>query len=120
MIYRNDKAIYVKMADAISGDILSDRYHTDDRLPSVRELAVQFEVNINTALRTMELLQRDEIVYQKRGIGYFVSQGAKRKIGNARRKEFMESTMPEFFRQMKLLGIGMDEVNQAWAQTEDH
>ena len=68
MIYQNEKAIYVKIADRLCDDILSGKYKEEERVPSIRELAAEYEVNTNTVLRTFEILQRDEIIYQKRGI----------------------------------------------------
>jgi DNA-binding transcriptional regulator YhcF (GntR family) len=73
MISSQEKTIFGKLAYQICEEILEGKYHSEDRIPSVRDLAETFEVNYNTILRAMELLQREEIVYQKRGIGYFVS-----------------------------------------------
>jgi DNA-binding transcriptional regulator YhcF (GntR family) len=50
------------------------------------------------------------VIYNKRGLGYFVTKGAKKQILKARKKEFMKERLPEFFRQMKLLGINKEEV----------
>ena len=80
MIYQNERAIYVKIADRVCDDILSGKYQEDERVPSVRDQAAEYEVNTNTVLRTFDILQRDEIIYQKRGIGVFVSPGARHKI----------------------------------------
>lgn len=63
MIYQNERAIYVKIADRVCDDILSGKYQEDERVPSVRELAAEYEVNTNTVLRTFDILQRDEIIY---------------------------------------------------------
>ena len=83
MIYQNERAIYVKIADRLCDDILSGKYKEEERVPSIRELAAEYEVNTNTVLRTFDILQRDEIIYQKRGIGVFVSHGALRRIRSA-------------------------------------
>ena len=88
MIYQNERAIYVKIADRVCDDILSGKYQEDERVPSVRELAAEYEVNTNTVLRTFDILQRDDIIYQRRGIGVFVSPGARHKIRIARKQEF--------------------------------
>ena len=102
------------MADRLCDEILSGVYKDDDRIPSVREYAVLLEVNTNTAVKAYEQLAREEIIYNKRGLGYFVSQGAKEEIQKARKKEFMEQKLPELFRNMNLLGIGIGEVDEAW------
>lgn len=114
MIYYSDKALFVKIAERLCDDILADRYREGDRVPSVRELAAEYEVNTNTALRAFEVLQRDDILLQQRGIGMQVARGAKRKILNARKKEFMQSELPDFLRRLDLLGLSIDDVSQAW------
>lgn len=117
MIFTNDKAIYIQMADRLCDEILSGTYKDDDRIPSVREYAVLLEVNTNTAVKAYEQLAREEIIYNKRGLGYFVTPGAKKQIMKARKQEFMKERLPELFRQMQLLGITLEDVKSAYAAT---
>ena len=77
MIFNNDKPIYLQMADRLSDEILAGTYHDDERIPSVREYAVLLQVNTNTAVKAYEELARNEIIYNRRGLGYFVTKGAK-------------------------------------------
>ena len=114
MIFNNDKAIYMQMADRLCDEIISGKYQEDERIPSVREYAVLLQVNTNTAMKAYDQLARDEIIYNKRGLGYFVKSGAKQKIMTARRSEFMEQHLPELFRNMQLLGIDINDVTTAW------
>ena len=110
MTFTNDKAIYIQMADRLCDEILADKYKDDDRIPSVREYAVMLEVNANTAVKAYDELSRANIIYNKRGSGYFVTPGAKERILDERRREFMDNKLPELFRQMKLLGIKKVEI----------
>ena len=80
----------------------------------MREYAVLLEVNTNTAVKAYDELARANIIYNKRGLGYFVTPGAKKKILRERKKEFMQERLPELFRQMQLLGIDIKEVDEAW------
>jgi len=114
MIFTNDKAIYVQMADRLCDEILAGTYKADDRIPSVREYAVMLEVNTNTAVKTYELLAREGVIYNKRGLGYFVHPDAREQILERRRKEFRSQTLPEMFRQMRLLGIDISEIDSEW------
>ena len=114
MTFTNDKAIYLQMADRLCDEILAGRYKEDDRIPSVREYAVMLEVNANTAVKAYDELARANIIYNKRGLGYFVSPGAKEQILTERRRDFMDNRLPELFRQMRLLGIGFTEIKNAW------
>ena len=72
------------------------------------------EVNTNTALKTYDELARANIIYKKRGLGYFVTPGAREQIMQERRRVFKEQQLPELFRQMRLLGVSMEEVVKAW------
>ncbi len=114
MTFNNDKAIYLQMADRLCDQILAGDYGDDARIPSVREYAVLLQVNTNTAMKAYDQMARDEIIYNKRGLGYFVTPGAREKILAARRKDFMEQQLPELFRNMKLLGIDIKDVEKAW------
>ena len=117
MTFSNDKAIYIQMADRLCDEILSGRYKDDDRIPSVREYAVLLEVNTNTAVKAYEQLAREEIIYNKRGLGYFVTTGAKKQILKARKQEFMKEKLPELFRQMRLLDISITDITTVWEKT---
>lgn len=112
--FNNDKAIYLQMADRLCDEILAGTYGADGRIPSVREYAVMLEVNTNTAVKAYDALARDGIIYNRRGLGYFVSPTARDTIMQSRRREFIDRTLPEMFRNMRLLDIGMDEVVERW------
>ena len=119
MTFTNDKAIYIQMADRLCDEILADKYKDDDRIPSVREYAVMLEVNANTVVKAYDELSRANIIYNKRGLGYFVTPGAKKQILKERKQEFMKERLPELFRQMQLLGITLEDVKSAYDATFD-
>jgi len=119
MTFTNDKAIYIQMADRLCDEILADKYKDDDRIPSVREYSVLLEVNTNTAVKAYDELARANIIYNKRGLGYFVTPGAKKQILKARKTEFMKERLPELFRQMRLLDISIDDVTEAFKGLQD-
>ena len=112
MTFSNDKAIYMQMADRLCDEILSGTYKDDDRIPSVREYAVMLEVNTNTAVKAYDELSRANIIYIKRGLGYFVTKGAKEQILKERRQIFLKERLPELFRQMSLLDITISDVTK--------
>jgi DNA-binding transcriptional regulator YhcF (GntR family) len=119
MTFSNDKPIYIQMADRLMDEILSGKYKDDDRIPSVREYSVLLEVNTNTAVKAYEQLAREEIIYNKRGLGYFVTKGAKKQILKARKQEFMKERLPELFRQMQLLDITIEDVEEAYKSLQN-
>lgn len=116
MTFTNEKAIFLQMADRLCDEILAGTYRSDDRIPSVREYAVMLGVNTNTAVKTYELLAREGVIYNRRGMGYYVSPDARQQILERRRAEFREQTLPELFRQMRLLDIDIAEIDRAWAE----
>ena len=105
MKFAEQQPIYIQIADIFCENILSGEWKVNDRIPSVREVAITMEVNPNTAMRSYEFLQNKEIIYNKRGIGYFVSEGGHDKALAYKRAEFMAKTVPDFFKNMYLLGI---------------
>jgi len=105
MEFNSNKSIYLQICDAICEQILSGRLGPDERIPSVREYGAEIGVNPNTIMRSYEKLTADGIIYNKRGIGYFISPDAKETVLAAQRKEFMEEELPQILRRMKLLGI---------------
>lgn len=112
MEFRESQAIYLQIADYICEAILSDKWLEGDRIPSVRELAVSMEVNPNTAMRTFSYLQEKGILFNKRGIGYFICEDAKSKTMELKRQDFVEEEIPRFVRNMKLLGISIPEIEK--------
>ena len=112
MNFSNDKPIYLQMADRLMDEIVAGVYLPESRIPSMREYAVNLCVNTNTAMKTYEELAKDNIIYNKRGLGYFVSPGANERIREERRHEFYEQQIPQLTRQMKMLGLSVEELTQ--------
>ena len=110
MDFDNNRPIYLQIYDVICNTILSGGLKPDERIPSVREYGASVGVNPNTVMRTYEKLTADGIIFNKRGIGYFVGPDAPDKISSAQRKTFMEDELPKFISRMELLGIDPDEV----------
>ena len=110
MDFKNQKAIYLQIADYVMDEILSGNYPESTRLPSVRDFAAEVEVNVNTVARSFEWLQNQGVVVTRRGLGNFVNEGARDTVLELRKREFFEEQVPEFFRTMNALGITLEEV----------
>ncbi len=110
MQFKESQAIYLQIADYVCEKILLKEWKTDERIPSVRELAVQLEVNPNTVMRTFDFLQQQSIIYNQRGIGYFVGAGAYKNALQYRKEAFSEKDLPSIFRNLYLLGMELDEL----------
>lgn len=114
MKFKETKSIYQQIADRLCDEILQGTFNEDERIPSVREYAATVEVNANTVVRSYDQLQSQEIIYNKRGIGYFVTQGAVERIKELRREIFLKEELPEFFGSLSTLGISMNEIESLY------
>ena len=119
MDFDNSKPIYLQIVDFFYENILIKRWPEEERIPSVREIAMMVEVNPNTAIRAFNHLQDLEVIYNKRGIGYFVSENGYDKVLQIKRKEFMEQMLPDMFKKMNLLDISFEELKNAYNQQEN-
>lgn len=110
MFKENTKAIYLQIADRVGDQILSDTLKPGDRLPSVREYAARLEVNPNTVVRTYEYLSNLGVIFNRRGIGFFLADNAREIISNLRISELLDGEFNEIFRRLQLLGVTADEL----------
>ncbi|MDE1190652.1 MAG: GntR family transcriptional regulator [Arachidicoccus sp.] len=104
------QAIYLQIADYICERLLLKEWKAEDKIPSVREMAVQLEVNPNTVARTYDFLKQQEIIYDKRGIGYFISPDGLKNAIAYRKQEFTEKELPNIFRTMYMLGVEPEDL----------
>ena len=114
MEFKETQAIYLQIGDYVCEQILLGRWKKGERLLSVRELAVTLEVNPNTVMRAYDFLQDRDIIFNKRGIGYFVSDDAEQKITRYRKKQFLEQDLPVVFKNMALLGMAFKEIENEY------
>jgi DNA-binding transcriptional regulator YhcF (GntR family) len=110
MDFNEHKPIYLQISDTISDKILSGEWIPGERIPSVRELGSTLGVNPNTIMRTYDYLQNIEIIFNKRGVGYFTADDARDKIVDLQRREFLNEELPLIQKKMSLLGIDPCEL----------
>ena len=114
MNFKESKSIYLQIADRICDEILQGQYKEEERIPSVREYAAMVEVNANTVVRSFDYLQGQDIIYNKRGLGYFVAPGGRERILELRKEVFLRDELPEFFRQLEMLDIPLSDVEKMY------
>ena len=110
MEFNSNKSIYLQIYDAICEQILSGAFRPDERIPSVREYGADIGVNPNTVMRSYEKLTNDGIIYNRRGIGYFICPDAREIILEVQRKDFLENELPLILKRMNLLGLDPKDV----------
>jgi GntR family transcriptional regulator len=101
--------IYRQVADVICEKVLTAVWQDGDRLPAVKDLAVLTSVNPNTVIKALTWLQDNDILTNRRGVGYFLTEGAASKTLTVKRREFVEEDLPGVFASMTLLGLDLEE-----------
>lgn len=120
MDFKAQKPIYRQIADFILEQVISDELTAEGRLQSVRELAAEVQVNPNTIVRTYSFLSEEGIIYNQRGVGYFIAADARAKAYALQRKAFIEEELPALFQTMELLQIDFEELQQLHQQLHQH
>ena len=110
--YKSTKGIFLQIAENICQQILAGKLNAGDRIPSVRDLSGEYEVNRNTLLRTYSLLEESGVFTNKRGIGFFVSENAVEIILEKEKKEFFQTEMPELIQKVKLLKLTENDMSE--------
>ena len=110
MEYSEHKPIYLQNVDLMQEKILQGNWREEERIPSVREMGAMVGVNPNTIVRSYQLLESQEIIYNKRGLGYFVKEGALARIKDNVKNEFIANELPQFKAKARMLGITKDEL----------
>ncbi|GAB2974979.1 GntR family transcriptional regulator [Mucilaginibacter puniceus] len=116
MNFKEKEAIYLQIADRISEHIMLGKWKPDEKIPSVREMAGELQVNPNTVMRTYEHLQNQEIIFNKRGMGHYVAVDAIKKIKSMRKERFLQQELPDFFKSLYLLDISFEEMQKRYEE----
>ena len=111
-ILTQEKSIYLQIAEMIETDILRDILLEGERVPSTNELAKLYAINPATAAKGVNILVDEGVLYKKRGIGMFVSAGAKEAILSRRKNEFYDNYVKKLLEEAASIGLGKEEVIQ--------
>ncbi|MDD3108236.1 MAG: GntR family transcriptional regulator [Alistipes sp.] len=114
MKFEENRPIYLQIVAWICEKVLRGEWHEGERIPSVRELGALLQVNPNTVMRAYERLQAEQVIYNQRGIGYFVAQDAVQGVLGAQRAEFLESELPRLLDRMMLLSITPECLTESY------
>ena len=109
-VLNQDKSIYLQISEMIEQDILRDNILEEEKVPSTNELAKLYAINPATAAKGINILVDKGILYKKRGIGMFVTKGAKEKIRETRKDEFYEKHIVGLLKEAQNLGIDRQEI----------
>ncbi|GGZ31188.1 GntR family transcriptional regulator [Echinicola pacifica] len=110
MEFTESRNIFLQIADWVCDQILQEKFAPGDRIPSVRELAEEMEVNRNTVMRTYSTLQDQKILDNKRGIGFFVAENAPTQIHQRQKAAFIENELPQLIHRVKVLNLNYQDL----------
>ena len=116
MIQTDNRPIYVRLADQICDRILLDEYRKLERIPSVREYAVSQQVNPATAARAFEILERQGVIFNKRGLGFFVAESAADIIRKMRLQTLLGQESELFFSRLAVLEVTPEQLRDMYSK----
>lgn len=108
--WKTDQPIYVQLKDQVLTMILDDDLQEGDALPSVRKVAVEYQINPITASKAYAELVDEGIVEKRRGLGMFVVEGAKQSLLKAEQTKFLNEEWPEIVKRISLLGLNINDL----------
>ena len=116
MDFSSSRAIYLQIVDWVCAQIVSGHWPVGERVLSVRELGARLEVNPNTVMRSYEMLQNQQIIVNKRGVGFFVADEAVAKIKQMKKEQFVNEDLPAMFANMEMLGVSLQDVETLYEE----
>ena len=105
-----EKPIFIQIAEGIEDGILTGAFPEESQIPSITEFSVNYKINPATALKGINLLVDEAIIFKKRGGGMFVAQGAVSKLKKKRQDQFYDNYINKLVDEAKRLGITSDEI----------
>lgn len=108
--FDEERPIFIQIAEGIEDAILSGAFPEESQIPSITEFSVNYRINPATALKGINILVEEGILYKKRGIGMFVTTGAVEKLKGKRKEQFYDDFIRKLVEEAKRLDISKDEV----------
>jgi len=108
MEYNNNLPIYLQVINQIKKDMIQGRLPMGEKLPSTRELAVQYQINPNTAVRVYKEMEQSGMCFTKRGLGTFVTEDAE--VIKTMKEEMAKELLESFVQEMNDLGFSKEEL----------
>jgi DNA-binding transcriptional regulator YhcF (GntR family) len=120
MEFGDHKTIFLQIRDWLVDQILTGKLAPGDRIPSVRELAADIEVNRNTVMRSYALMEQEGIIDNRRGIGFFVSDQARQRLATDEKAQFIRDELPKIVHQAKVLRLTLADFEPLIQQLHEN
>jgi GntR family transcriptional regulator len=114
MEFRDNQAVYLQIVDYVCEQILIKNWEIEEKILSIRDLAILLQVTPNTVQRSYDFIQQLDVISNQRGIGFFVAKDAIKKILAYKRDQFVLKELPIFFKSMSLLKMDMKEIESLY------
>jgi GntR family transcriptional regulator len=108
--WTDDKPIYLQLKDQILTMIMDGILAEGEALPSVRKVAVEYQINPITASKAYAELVDDGLVEKRRGLGMFILEGARKNLLATEQKIFLEREWPRIVEQISRLGLDVNDL----------
>ncbi len=105
-----NRPIFAQIAERIEEDILAGRLSEEEQVPSTNQFAALYQINPATAAKGVNLLVDHGILYKKRGLGMYVTPGARTQLLEKRREQFYEQYVVTMMREAEKLGITREQL----------
>lgn len=106
----DEKPIFIQIAEGIEDGILTGAFPEESQIPSITEFSVNYKINPATALKGINLLVDENIIFKKRGVGMFVSKGAVVQLKKKRQEQFYDNYISKLIEEAKRLEISGDDI----------
>lgn len=117
--FSTDRPIYRQILDYCMECVSAGQWTPEGRIPSVKELSVTMAVNPRTVMRAYEEMSDNGIIFQRRGMGFYVAADGPEIVSGIQRKEFEEKTLPEFIIQMRRASFPVERVIEILSELKE-
>lgn len=111
--WNDNTPIYRQLKDRVIGMMLDGALKAGDALPSVRQVAAQYQLNPITVSKAYQELVDDNLVEKRRGIGMYVTEGASEKLLASERERFVREEWPAMVERIRRLGLDLEQLLKA-------
>lgn len=110
--WQGELPIYLQLRDRIVAMILDGDLSAGEAIPSVRQVAADYRINPLTVTKAYEGLAEENIVEKRRGLGLFVTIGARDQLQHKLREQFLQEEWPRVMKRISQLGLSAQELLQ--------
>lgn len=107
---KDERPIYIQIAEGIEDAILSGVFTEESQIPSITDFSVNYKINPATALKGINILVENGMVYKKRGLGMFISKGSVEKLREKRKNQFFDNYVTNLISEAKRLNLSTSDI----------